>query len=68
MPKSKKNIVLPDELTDKFEVVNNPKSGHFIDPKFGEVNLYKLTLRHAEYLVNNGFVFLKKKEPSPKKK
>jgi hypothetical protein len=57
MAGKKVNIKLPAELADKYEVSNAP-SGHFVDPDFGEVNLYELTAKQAQRMVNKGFKYL----------
>ena len=53
----KVNIKLPAEVAEKYEVSGAP-SGHFIDPDFGEVNLYTITVKQAQRMINRGFKYL----------
>lgn len=57
MSDKKINIKLPAEVAEKFQVSGAP-SGRFVDPVFGEVNLYTITVKQAQRLVNRGFKYL----------
>jgi hypothetical protein len=59
------NAVLPKEVAEKFEIKKMEKrtSTKFHHPKFGLVDLSKLSIAKAEYLVSQkaDFIELKKK-------
>lgn len=55
------HIALPEVVGQKYQVANKPVSGKFVDPKYGEINLYEITLRQADALVKRGFPYLAEK-------
>lgn len=67
MSDKKINIKLPAEVAEKYEVSGAP-SGRFVDPLFGEVDLYTITVKQAQRLVNRGFQYLVPKPPKKDKK
>ena len=54
-------IALQDTVAEKYQIANKPISGKFVDPKFGEIDLYELNLKQADALFQRGFPYLMRK-------
>lgn len=61
------NKVLPPATSELYEVVNweNRRSFRVVFNSYGEVDLRSLSVKKAEYLLNKGFPYLKKKKKAP---
>lgn len=67
---SKKNTVqLPTEVAEQYQLVGwRGSARQFFGSKLGHVDISTLSLKHAGYLVRNGFRYLKPKPKASKEK